>query len=114
MSDRVFAESLIQTIYDAMNERGWPVQACTIAALKKEGMRNPRKSDEGIILFDASGKYQWWLGLGKDPISHASVVKVCGLDIIDMFWAPVEDYQYDLSKCLDEIDEHLNQTTAKQ
>ena len=109
MSDRIFVEPLIQTIYNGMVERKWPAQACTITALKNEGMRNPRKGDEGIILLDAHKKNQWWLGLGKDPVNHEPVVKVCGLDIIDRFWTPIEDYKCDLSRCLDKIDQYINQ-----
>lgn len=109
MNDRMFIEPLIQTIYNAMIEREWPSQACTIADLMNEGMRNPRKGDEGIILLDAYGKNQWWLGLDNDPVNHEPVVKVCGLDIIDMFWAPIENYKCDLSRCLDEIDQYINQ-----
>lgn len=113
MSDRVFDNHLLQTIFDGMNERNWPVQACTQEALVNEGMINATADDEGIILFDKSGKFQWWVGIGADPTTHKPVVKVCGLDIIDMLTAPIENYQCDLAGCLDEIDEHLNSATAK-
>lgn len=113
MNERMFAESLIQTIFNAMIEREWPAQACTIADLMNEGMRNPRKGDEGIILLDAHRKKQWWLGLGKDPANHKPVVKVCGLDIIDRFLTPIEDYKCDLSRCLDKIDKYINQPVQK-
>lgn len=114
MSDSIFRNHLLQKIFDAMYDRNWPIQACTIAALVNEGFRNPKKSDEGILMFDASGKNQWWLGLGEDPVSQRPVIKVCSLDIFDMFVAPIEDYHNDLSKYLDKIEEHLNPTLAKK
>lgn len=108
---KTLANPLMQTIYQAIQKRGWQVDAYTIADMVADGLSKQQPESEGILFFDQSGVNQYWLGLAVDPTDGCTeIVKVCGLDDLDMFWSSTENYRCDLSRCLDEVDEHINST----
>lgn len=100
---------LMQTIYLAIRKRGWHVDAYTIEDMKADGENDPAPESEGILFYDRPGLNQYWLGISEDPDdSTKEVVRISGIDVLDMFWASIEDYRCALADCLDDIDEHIN------
>ncbi len=108
MSERSFVEPLLQSIYDAMIERGWKVQPVNMSVLANDGMRYPKKEDEGIIVFNRSGKKRWWLVLEASPVDGSPIVKAFNPSFTETFSASVSSHPCDLAQCLDELDKNIN------